>query len=308
MAVRGSVLAALLLTAAPALAQTPNLAFKPADPGCYDFDTGALRGRLKMDGKFQGLYPLVDAASGMELVNPPGVFSYYRVFSGSKRFGNAARDWPTTSRVLADGAVEVRWAPAPEHPVEIVGVYRWQKPDVLDLATTVTPQQDLPQFELFVSSYFTKTFRASVYVKREGDAPAQPGFAPVDRTPQSTGGYVMFPRDAAAQAMIQDGRWKVPPNAVDWAIERWLAAPLVIRRDDARGLTAAMMARPEDCFAVSTPWNAASPEAGGYRSVYLSLFGRDIKAGQSAEARCRLVIAKDLSDEQVLARYREFLQ
>ena len=32
--------------------------------------------------------------SGLFLVHPPGIFSFYRVFSGATRFGNAARDWP----------------------------------------------------------------------------------------------------------------------------------------------------------------------------------------------------------------------
>jgi hypothetical protein len=69
-----------------------------------------------------------------------------------------------------------------------------------------------------------------------------------------------------------------------------------------------MMSRPGDCFAVSSPWNPASPKAGGYRSLYLSLFGRDLKAGQAAEARCRLIIRRDLSDEQAVRRYEAYLK
>jgi hypothetical protein len=44
----------------------------------------------------------------------------------------------------------------------------------------------------------------------------------------SRGGYVMFPRDAQAVAMIQDDRWTIPPSPVDWAIEKWLLLVLPV--------------------------------------------------------------------------------
>ena len=279
------LLAVVMLALQQGLGAAASLAFWPAGKGLFEFDTGVLKGRLKLD-----------------------VFSPYRVFETNKRYGNAARDWPTVTRLLADGAVEARWAPAAGHPVEMTAVYRWTAADTLDLATTVKPQRAMPHFELFVSSYFTSAFRASVYLRPKGKPEGQARFAPVDRKAGSRGGYVMFPRDPAAVAMIRDGRWKIPPSAVDWALERWLAAPLAMRRDKAGGLTAVMMSPPKDCFAVSSPWNPASPKAGGYRSLYLSLFGRDLAAGETAQARCRLVIARRLSDGQALQRYRAYLK
>ena len=254
------------------------------------------------------MYPLVDVASGDNLVHPPGIFSYYRVFSTGKRYGNAARDWPTVTLVLPDGAVEARWAPAKAHPVAMTAVYRWTAADVLDLETSVTPDEEMPGFEVFVSSYFVPGFRASVYAQSPDDAQAKPGFIPADRTPQSKGGYVMFPRDREAEEMITDGRWKIPPNAVDWALIRWLAAPLVMRRDETRGLTGLMMIPPDDCFAVSCPWNRESREQGGYRSLYFSLFGRDVKAGQTVRAHTRLVIRRNLSDAKAVELYQQYLK
>ncbi len=306
MSRRCTFLVVLMLAPAPALADPPNLAFKPAGQGLYDFDTGVFQGRLKVDGKYQGLYPLIDADSKMELVHPPGIFSFYRVFEHNKRYGECARDWPTLPKLLADGAVEVRWLAATDHPLEITGVYRWKAPDTLDLEITVRSQRDMPRFELFMSSYFTKTFRASVFMK--GEDQGQPRFVPVDRKPQSTGAFVMFPRDDEAVGMIEDGRWKLGSNPVDWAIERWLAAPMIVRRDATHGLAAVMMCPPEDCFAIASPWNPATPEAGGYRSVYLSLFGRDLRADQTAQARCRLVIGHNITDEQAIQRYDGYIR
>ncbi len=297
------LLAIITLTATLSPAVEPDLSFEPAGAGLFDFDTGALGGRLKYDGHYQGIYPLVDAESKADLTHPPGVFSFYRVFTAGRRYGNGARDWPAVSKVRPDGAVEVHWAASETNPVEMTGVYRWSAADTLDLEITVTPRRDATAFELFMSSYFTKGFRASVYVK----ADQRPRFVPIDRGPDSTGGYVMFPRDEQAKKLIADGRWKIPPSPVDWDIERPLAAPLVLRRDAASGITVVMMTPPGDCFAVSSPWNPATPQAGGYRSLYLSLFGRDLKAGQEAKARCRLVIGRDIDDARAVELYEAYV-
>ena len=82
------LLAATVLAETGSGAEPVSLAFRPAGKGLFDFDTGPLRGRLKVDGKYQGLYPLVDAVTGGELVHAPGVFSFYRVFEENHRYGN----------------------------------------------------------------------------------------------------------------------------------------------------------------------------------------------------------------------------
>jgi len=60
---------------------------------------------------------------------------------------------------------------------------------------------------------------------------------------------------------------------------------------------------PEECFAIATPY-----EGEGHYSLYLSRFGRDLKAGETAKARTRLVIAAGASDPQVLSLYRKYLE
>lgn len=64
--------------------------------------------------------------------------------------------------------------------------------------------------------------------------------------------------------VITDGRWERPPNRV---------------------------AGPEECFAVSMPFDEDP-----HRSIYLSLFGRDLEVGETATARTRLVIDRDISE------------
>ena len=302
------LMALVLLTATPLLADSPKLAFKPSgEKDLFEFNTGVLRGTLKLDGRFQGIYPLVDVASGQTITRPPGIFSYYRVFTTAKRYGNAARDWPTQTKVLPNGGVEVQFTVPKEYPLAMTAVYRWVKPNTLDLETIVTPKQDLPRFEIFMSSYYTKGFRASAYVKPK-DAAGKPAFAPIDRTPGARGGYVMFPRDKEGPVMINDGRWKIPPSAVDWAIGHTLAAPLMLRRDSQLGLTAVVMSAPDDCFAMSSPWNPATPTGGGYRSLYQSLYGEDLKAGKPARVHMRLVIDRNLTDAKAVELYNEYIE
>ena len=305
--VKFTLLLSLLLFPAGAqtFADSPNLAFKPAGKGLFEFDTGVLKGRLKMDGKSQGIHPLIDVATGEQLVSVTGVFSPYRVFTTNRRYGNAARDWPTQSKLLADGAVEVHWT-SQEYPFELTAVYRWQTPDTLDLEITVRPSQPMPDFELFMSSYFTEGFRASVY-QREKDE-GEPRFVPVDKAVDSPCRYVMFPKDEAAKQMILDGRWGLGKNPVDWYLQQGLAAPVAMRHDERLGLTALMMCPVDDCFAISSPWNPESADARGYRSLYLSLFGQDLKAGQTAVARCRLIVRRNLSADEAVRCYQEYVK
>ncbi|MHC4180065.1 MAG: hypothetical protein ACYSWU_21385 [Planctomycetota bacterium] len=102
--------------------------------------------------------------------------------------------------------------------------------------------------------------------------------------------------------MIRDGRWKQPPDPVEWAIRPTLIGPLGMRRDRQTGLVALVMAPPEDCFAVATPQSEE-----GHRSLYLSLCGQDVKAGQTAAARSRLVIRRAVSFEGAVRIYEEYL-
>jgi hypothetical protein len=89
---------------------------------------------------------------------------------------------------------------------------------------------------------------------------------------------------------------------VTWTIRDRLASPLAMRRNPDLGLTALVMAPPDDCFAAYTPYAEE-----GHGSLYLSLLGRDLKTGESGTARVRLVIGRNLSDEQAVKIYQEYL-
>jgi len=274
-----------------------RLAFTVAGKG-YRFDTSVLRGMLRENGRSVGLHPLQEVASGAPVAGEYSLFAPYRLLTPKTRFLPDARDWSSRSKLLSDGALEVHWLPDGEHPLELKAVYRFAAPNVLDFHVTVKPNRALRKFELFLSSYFSGFPASLVYVRNRPRAGGKPGFM---EAAKQAGDWQMFPRDDDAVRTIGDGRWNCQPNPVAWKIMPRLAAPLALRRDAQRGLAAVIMAPARDCFAVSTPYGEE-----GHRSVYLSLFGRDLKAGETASARARLVIGKAISDRQAIELYEAY--
>jgi hypothetical protein len=183
----------------------------------------------------------------------------------------------------------------------MTALYHWKDPQTIDVETTVTAHKDLGKFESFLASYFEEAFPTPcVYVREDPEAQGKPGFLSAKKT---YGDWQMFPRDDRVLPIIRDGRWGLQPNPVAWTIMPRLAAPIGLRRGTPDSLTAILMAPPQDCFAIATHYEGES-----HYSLYLSLFGRDLKAGETAKAHTRLVIATSVSDEQTIALYQQYVK
>jgi len=274
-----------------AVAAEKKLAFVAAGKE-FTFDTGALRGTLRGGGQSKGLLPVFDCATGTALAKSLGLLSPYRMLDSETRYGHAAWDWASEATLLANGAVMVHWTADSEHPFDMTAVYRWSAANALDLTIRLTARKQLRKMEIFVSSYFDGFPDTVVYA---GDKPSFIG------APKDVGKWQMFPRDEEAVKLIQDGRWKRGKNPVEWVIRPKYALPVAIRRDHERQLAAVVMTRPQDCFAMACPQDEEA-----HRSIYLSLFGRDLKNGESVEARARLVIGRNITNEQALKLYEKF--
>jgi hypothetical protein len=278
-----------------------KLAFTKSKDSGYEFDTGILRGKLRESGKGLGLTSTVHVPTDTRLNGAYGILSYYRVFTTNKRYGHAAWDWPSSSKLLPDGAVQITWPKADERPFEMVAVYRFRDGSTLDIETIVKAGENLSKFEVFLASYFNEVFPLpQVYVAAGPDAGGKPSFLTAKK---SFGAWQMFPRNADVLPIIHDGRWQKQPNPVDWKIMPKLASPIALRRGSKGTPTAILMAPPDDCFAISTPY-----EGEGHYSMYFSLFGRDIKAGQTATAHLRLVIADVTSNQEILNLYNKYMR
>ncbi len=277
------------------------LAFTQGNAGEYAFDTGVLRGTLCPKGKPQGLSSVIHIPTGTRLDRSMGLLGHYRVFTTNQRYGTAAWDWSgSSSTLLPDGAVRIVWPVTEDRPFEMAALYRWRDPQTIDLETTVTAEKDLSQFESFVACYFDETFSTPlVYVGKDAEAQGKPGFLGATK---SSGDWQMFPRDPQAESIIRDGRWKIEPNPVNWALRPHFAAPLALRTHVTGGMTAVFMSPSTDCFAIATPHEGET-----HYSLYASRFGQDIKAGATAKARTRLVITGTVSSEQALALYKKYM-
>lgn len=280
-----AVVCALCCTAA-------DLRFHPAEGGAFQFDTGILNGTLRAEGRSIGLLPVTHVPSGATLARSMGLFSIYRVFSDGRRYGKGMWDWPSQAELSRNGAVAVRWPAAGDRPFEMRALYRWAGPGTLDIEVSVRPERDMHGFETFLAAYFGEQFTSSTVLVKGGQFMA----AERDR-----GQWQMFPRNPDAVSLIRDGRWKIPPNPVDWAILPEFEQPVAVRRDPASGLTAVVMAPARDCFAIATP-----DQSDPHYSIYLSLFGRDVKKGETARARARLVMLSSPDEMQIRDLYRSY--
>jgi hypothetical protein len=279
----------------------PKLAFTQSKDGGYEFDTGILRGRLRQAGKGLGLSSMVHVPTGTALNGAYGILSYYRVFTTNKRYGPAAWNWPSSSKLLPDGAVRVTWPKADDRPFEMAAVYRFRNNSTLDVETIVKAGKDLSKFEVFLASYFHEAFPIpQVFVTPDPKIVGKRNFMTAKK---SFGNWQMFPRNYDLLSIIQDGRWKKQPNPVDWKIMPTLAKPIAVRCGSKEIPTAVLMAPPDDCFAISTPYQGE-----GHYSMYFSLFGRDIRAGQTARARLRLVITDTISKREILNLYKKYIK
>jgi hypothetical protein len=278
-----------------------NLQFVPGEARSFSFDTGVLKGVLRQEGRSIGLVPVTYTADGTEITGGEGLFNHYRVFTLGKRYGYGARRWPSTAELHADGSVEVLWTPTPERPFELRGTYSWVTPNTIDLVTVVHAEAKLEVFEVFLASYYQPPFIDSqVWASRDPRGDDKAGFVSAD---QELGVWLAFPRDERAADVIGDGRWKLEPHPLAWTMMPNFALPLAIRRDPGSGLTVIVMAQRDDCFGIFTPYGEEK-----HYSNYMSFFGHDIEAGESASARSRLVVLPDPTEAETLEIVNEFLK
>ncbi|MEI7947181.1 MAG: hypothetical protein WCJ02_10805 [bacterium] len=265
-----------------------DLRFIPKDGG-FSFDTGAFRGSPQTKGFPRSIQPLTECSTGTQLAGKNGVLTHYRLFAENQRFLPDAFNWGCTAKALPDGSVEIQWAPDEQHPFALKAVYTWAASNMLDVATTVTAQCDLKKFESFLGSYFNG------FPITYGYGPS--GFVQITK---NEGEWICFPRDEAADKLLRDGRWEKPPHPVNFKRIAFYGEPLVMRKDPGSGLTVAVMSLRNDCFATLMPYGEDS-----HRSLYLSLFGRDLKHGESITAHARLVIGR-FSEPEILALYHDY--
>jgi hypothetical protein len=175
----------------------------------------------------------------------------------------------------------------------------------VDIEVQVTGRTHYPDYEVLLAAYFASGFKPGAYVSSLG-GPQQ--IRPVHH-PVFDGMYLFFPRDEESARLHTDGRgrrgrwpWRMLPA-------RCYAHPVGFYSDGSTD--ALLMGRREDVFSVGMAY--AGDEAGdavaGHRSLYLSLFGRDLHPGEGWQTQARLVV-DDLGADPArhLAEWERFQQ
>jgi len=277
------------------------LRFVQGEAGSFTFETGVLKGVLREEGNSIGLVPVTYKENGTAITAGEGLFNHYRVFTRGKRYGYGARRWPSTAELQKDGSVKVLWPVTSDRPFELKATYRLSAPNAIDLVTIVRAEKKLEAFEVFLASYFPPSFTDSrVWASGDPNEGRKEGFVSAKR---EFGDWLYFPRDESAKEVIGDGRWVFEPGPLEWTLMPNYARPLMIRRDTLSKLTVIMMTRRDDCFGFCTPYGEEK-----HYSNYMSLFGNDIKAGQTASACSRLVVLSDPTEAEILKIADEFLK
>ncbi len=288
-----TAIAGCLLTSALANSageEAKPLSFKPGPAGEFTFDTSIVRGKLREGGASKGLSQVVHIPTGQRLDSSMGLFSHYRVFTQGRRYGVGAWDWTSQAALQPDGSVIVHWTATTARPFEMSAHYRWTTPNTLDLETSIVAKTNLVKFESFLASYFAPIFtNSAVCTGAAGKFTA---------AAKEAGVWQAFPRDPAVGPVIQDGRWKLEPNPVEWILQPEFSKALAFRRAPELGVTAALMGDPRECFAICTPH-----ETEAHYSTYLSLFGRDLRAGEQATARARIIFLARPDEQELVAAY-----
>jgi hypothetical protein len=277
-----------------------SLRFVQDEAKSYTFDTGILKGVLRLKGRSIGLVPVVYTEVGSEIATGEGLLNHYRVFTLGKRFGYGARRWPSTSELQADGSVKVFWQATPDRPFDLQATYSWFAPNTIDLVTSVRAKTKLESFEVFLASYYRPTFTDSrVWASSDPRGSLKAGFVSADR---EHGEWLAFPRDEQAVEVIGDGRWDLEPHPLAWTLMPNFALPLATRRDPHSGVTVIVMTQYDDCFGIFTPYGEES-----HISNYMSLFGHYIEAGKTVSAHSRLVVLLDPTEAEILRISDNFL-
>jgi len=279
-----------------------------AEAGVLQFQTELIQGSVRADGARQAVTDLVYRPTGTR-IDREMILALYRLLCRSGWMGEA-RTMPHTASRTDDG-IEVVWAPRLGHQVELRARFAICEPGQIDCTIEVTGQAHYPDYEVFVSNYFTTPFRPGGYV---GPVRGEQSTAPLQIQPEANkvfrDMYVAFPRDEHAAQLLTDWRWQRGRHFTRFLPARYYGLPVGFYSQCDGPIDVLLMGLPRDVFAVSMAYATTDPtdSVGQHNSLYLSLFGRDLHPGERWQTTVRLTVGafnRDVRQHQ--AQYEEFL-
>jgi len=186
--------------------------------------------------------------------------------------------------------------------------FTFRQPNIIDMDMWVESLTNYPGFEILLSAYMASGFESGVYVAKEEFGSDDPQQIRLIDQPMIHGIWPFFPRNEAGANLLTDGRHQKGRWFWRMAIGRRYGMPLAFFSKN--GVDAILMGRPDDVYAVGATYKGDdnNDNVSDHRSLYLSMFGEDFKAGQGRRTQIRMVIGEYGSDpEKHKELYQSFL-
>jgi len=182
------------------------------------------------------------------------------------------------------------WMPTIRRQAKVKVQLTFRQPNIIDMDIWVETLTNYPAFEILASAYLAPGFESGVYVAKDEFGPAVPELIRIADQPMIHGVWPFFPRNEAGANLLTDGRHQKGRWFWRMAIGRRYGLPLAFFSKN--GVDAILMGRPEDVYAVGATYKGdeKNDNVAGHRSLYLSLFGEDFKAGEGRRTQLRMVI------------------
>ena len=241
--------------------------------------------------------------SGMEHV---GLLNFYRVLISGGYLTELRAEKPLV-KPEKDG-VTLTWLPTIRRQANVTIRFTFREPNIIDMDMSVETLANYPGFEILLSAYLAPGFVSGAYVAKEEFGPIIPEQIRIADQPMIHGIWPFFPRDEAGANTLTDGRHQKGRWYWRMAVGRRYGMPLAFFNKGE--VDVLLMGHPEDVYAVGATYEGdpETDDIAAHRSCYLSLFGKDLVAGEGRRTQIRMIIGRYGSDpEKHNSLYKAFL-
>ena len=170
-----------------------------------EFATSRMEGTIRLDGAYHGVTRLVDNASGWLVIDERySALNLFKLMSVNLMMGQP-RQMECTTRSAPNWA-EVSWPATDTHQGEAVARYEVSLSSSIGLSVTIRSKGRYAAYEVFLSSYFDKTFRPPMWLKDRKETLADLVLLTVNDVFRGT--VRVFDHDVFAAGRCLDGRWE----------------------------------------------------------------------------------------------------
>lgn len=239
------------------------------------------------------------------------LLNLYRLNSRGEFRGLARRE-PFIVSEASESGITLQFPPTEVNPLNMKAAYSVHNDSVIDLTVSIESEQDLADYEVFISSYMHGSFEPYTII------PTWPGkeadedmlLYKVEDQPLLKGYYLYFPRDDKAVHNLFDGRWidrSKNKRIIEAVAGPMYGKPIAIMANE--HLSIIQMAEVNECPGTLITYSSDDQSDPIYKhhATYFSLFGNDIQAGEKRQTRIRQVIRPGKPNLQdVLKLYEQF--